>query len=67
MASPDCSLDDTTRKKTDDHSIRIALLEQGMDSIKDQLKAINGNMGRLVWLVFSALILAVLKLVVITS
>lgn len=52
------------RREEDDHAIRIALLEQGMDSIKKQLTGINGNMSKLVWLVFSALIIAVLKLVV---
>ena len=60
------SPDRDERRRVDDHSIRIALLEQGMDAIKQQLQAINGNMGKLVWLVFSALILAVLKLVVIS-
>ena len=61
----DCPYVGEDRRETSDHAIRIALLEQGMKSIKDQLKGINGNMGKLVWLVFSALILAVLKLVVI--
>lgn len=52
------------RRRADDHSIRIALLEQSMESIKDQLKGINANMSKLVWLVFTALIVAVLKLIV---
>lgn len=56
-----------SRRAEDDHAVRIALLEQGMDSIRNQLKGINGNMSKLVWLVFSALILAVLKLVLIDS
>lgn len=51
------------RRSDDDHAVRIALLEQGMDSIKIQLKGINDNMSKLVWLVLSALILAVIKLV----
>jgi len=48
-----------------EHSTRIALLEQGMESIKTQLLGINTNMNKLVWLVFTALIVAVLKLVLI--
>ena len=52
------------RRITDDHSIRIALLEQSMEAIKVQLKGINENMSKLVWLVFTALIMAVLKLVI---
>lgn len=56
-----CGHDAEVHKVTNDHSIRIALLEQSTEAIKDQLKAINGNMSKLVWLVGSALILAVLK------
>jgi hypothetical protein len=52
------------RRKSDDHSIRIALLEQSMESIKLQLQGINANMSKLVWLVFTALIVAVLKMVI---
>jgi hypothetical protein len=58
----DCPYDGDERRNGSDHSIRIALLEQSMESIKNQLKGINENMSKLVWLVFSALILAVLKL-----
>jgi hypothetical protein len=70
MNSPhDCPYDHATmedRRKSDaDHSIRIALLEQGMESIKNQLKGINENMTKLVWLIFSALILAILKTILI--
>ena len=53
------------RRRADDHSIRIALLEQSMESIKQQLQGINANMSKLVWLVFTALIIAVLKLIII--
>lgn len=53
------------RRRADDHSIRIALLEQSMESIKQQLQGINANMSKLVWLVFTALIVAVLKLIII--
>lgn len=59
------SLDTENRRRADDHSIRIALLEQSTESIRTQLQAINGNMSKLVWLVFSALIVAVLKLVLV--
>lgn len=52
------------RRQTSDHAIRIALLEQSMESIKTQLKGINENMSKLVWLVLTALILAVLKLII---
>jgi len=55
------------RINNDDHSTRIALLEQGMESIKTQLLGINTNMNKLVWLVFTAVIIAVLKLVLIGS
>lgn len=54
------------RRRADDHSIRIALLEQSMESIKQQLQGINANMSKLVWLVFTALIIAVLKLIIIS-
>lgn len=63
--SAECPYDGIDRRENSDHSIRIALLEQGMESIKTQLKGINDNMHKLVWLVFSALIVAVLKLVMI--
>jgi hypothetical protein len=53
------------RRQQSDHAVRIALLEQSMESIKVQLKGINENMSKLVWLVFTALIVAVLKLVII--
>jgi hypothetical protein len=53
------------RRQQSDHAIRIALLEQSMESIKVQLKGINENMSKLVWLVLTALIIAVLKLIII--
>jgi hypothetical protein len=52
------------RRQTEDHGVRIALLEQSTEAIKDQLKAINENITKLVWLIFSALILAIMKMVV---
>ena len=61
----DTDWDGNERRQQADHAIRIALLEQSMESIKNQLKGINENMSKLVWLVFTALIVAVLKLVIV--
>ena len=61
----DTTYDGQERRSNSDHAIRIALLEQSMESIKTQLKGINENMSKLVWLVFTALIVAVLKLIII--
>ena len=41
-----------------DHAIRIALLEQAMDGIKSELHQINGNIGKLVWAVILAIVMA---------
>lgn len=62
-----CPYTGTDRRGQNNHDVRIALLEQGMDSIKQQLKGINGNMSKLVWLIFTSLILAILKVVLIQS
>jgi hypothetical protein len=61
----DTTFEGNERRQQSDHAIRIALLEQSMESIKVQLKGINENMSKLVWLVLTALIIAVLKLVII--
>lgn len=37
---------------------RIALLEQSTNTIKDELGKINTNIGKLVWIVMSAVVLA---------
>jgi chaperonin cofactor prefoldin len=63
--SNDPTLSHEERRRAEDHSIRIALLEHGMEAIQEQLKGINANMSKLVWLVFTALIVAVLKLILI--
>jgi chaperonin cofactor prefoldin len=63
--SNDSTLSHEERRRAEDHSIRIALLEHSMESIQEQLKGINANMSKLVWLVFTALIVAVLKLILI--
>lgn len=62
-----CPYAGADRRDQNNHDVRIALLEQGMDSIKQQLKGINGNMSKLVWLIFTSLILAILKVVLIQS
>jgi hypothetical protein len=61
----DTTFEGNERRQQSDHAIRIALLEQSMESIKVQLKGINENMSKLVWLVLTALIVAVLKLIII--
>ena len=61
----DTTFEGNERRQQSDHAIRIALLEQSMESIKVQLKGINENMSKLVWLVLTALIIAVLKLIII--
>ena len=72
MSNPpdNCPLDSTDclrnhgRREADDHAVRIALLEQGMAAINVQLKGINSNIGRLVWLVLVAVVGALLKLII---
>jgi hypothetical protein len=41
-----------------DHAIRIALLEQSMAGIKNELHQINSNIGKLVWAVILAIVMA---------
>ena len=43
---------------TNDHAIRIALLEQAMTGIKSELHQINSNIGKLVWAVILAIVMA---------
>lgn len=43
------------RRAGHDHSVRIALLEQSMSSIKEELHAINANLNRLVWVVIAGI------------
>lgn len=47
-----------------DHAIRIALLEQSMDGIKLELHQINGNIGKLVWAVILAIVMAFIQFVI---
>jgi len=44
-----------------DHAIRIALLEQAMSGIKSELHQINSNIGKLVWAVIIAMVMAVVQ------
>jgi len=64
----DCPYDGVTERRSDnDHAIRLALLEQAMDSIRSQLSGINSSIQKLVWLVLAALIMAVLKLILLPN
>lgn len=44
-----------------DHAIRIALLEQAMTGIKSELHQINSNIGKLVWAVILAIVMAFIQ------
>ena len=46
---------------TQDHAVRIALLEQTTRGIKEELTKLNGHIGKLVWAVVTALVLAVVQ------
>lgn len=48
---------------TRDHAIRIALLEQTTLGIKEELTKLNGHIGKLVWAIVMALVLAVMQFV----
>lgn len=48
---------------TQDHSVRIALLEQAMDGIKGELHQINANIGKLVWAVVLAIVMAFVQFI----
>ena len=47
--------------ETNDHAVRIALLEQSMTNITAELHAINNNIGWLVKLVGATIVVAVLR------
>jgi hypothetical protein len=60
MSTPeDCPYDaamvDRRQAQNADHSIRIALLEQAMKNITDELHAINSNIGKLIWIAVAAI------------
>jgi len=62
--------DQEIKKETQDHAIRIALLEQSMKGIKEELHQINGSVekinssvGKLVWVIISAILLAAMQFI----
>jgi hypothetical protein len=44
-----------------DHGTRIALLEQTINGVKGELSQINTNIGRLVWTLIVAILMAFLQ------
>ena len=46
-----------------DHSVRIALLEQAMKGIKEELGKINGHLGKLVGAVILAIVMALVQFI----
>ena len=50
-------------RRTHDHAVRIALLEQSMTGIKQELHQINANISRLVWAVITAIGMAGIQFV----
>ena len=46
-----------------DHAVRIALLEQTTNGIQKELGKLNSHIGKLVWAIVSALVLAVMQFV----
>lgn len=60
MSTPeDCPYDafmrDRRQAQNQDHAIRIALLEQGVQNITTELHAINGNISKLIWIAIAAI------------
>jgi len=69
MSTPeDCPYDanmmDRRQAQNTDHSIRIALLEQGMKNITVELHAINSNIGKLIWLAAGAVVVSIVQFVI---
>lgn len=60
--SPETSQERRTFQ-TNDHGIRIALLEQAMRNITIELHAINSNISRLIWIAIAALGAAAMQFV----
>ncbi len=50
----DAAMFDRRQAQNADHSIRIALLEQGMKNITTELHAINSNISKLIWIAVAA-------------
>ncbi|MBC7621240.1 MAG: hypothetical protein H7293_20025 [Candidatus Saccharibacteria bacterium] len=49
--------------KHNDHSIRIALLEKGVEGIEKQLNDMNGHLQKLVWAIIVALVMAAVQFI----
>lgn len=68
MPTPeDCPYDadimERRQAQNHDHSIRIALLEQGMKNITIELHAINANISKLIWLAVGAFVVSVMQFI----
>jgi hypothetical protein len=48
----------------EEHSIRIALLEQAMQNLAKELRGINGNISKLIWIAVTAVGLAVGRFII---
>ena len=44
-----------------DHATRIALLEQSINGVKVELSQINANIGKLVWAIILAIVMAFIQ------
>lgn len=62
--------DQDMKKETQDHAIRIALVEQELKGTRDELHKIHGSVdkindkiGQLVWAVISAIILGAMQFI----
>ena len=44
-----------------DHATRIALLEQSINGVKTELSQINANIGKLVWAIILAIVMAFIQ------
>jgi len=52
------------RNLTEDHATRIALLEQGMENLAIELRGINGNISKLIWIAVTAVSLAIARFII---
>ena len=46
----DAAMGERRQAQNQDHSIRIALIEQGMKNLTIELHAINANISKLIWI-----------------
>ena len=68
MTTPnDCPYDeammDRRNAQNNDHSIRIALLEQAMKNITGELHDINKNISKLIWIAVAAVGASVMQFI----